>query len=203
VKKLILPICAILAIIAAVLVIVFYKPHSSPNATPQVASDFRANGGQSAQAGPSQAGGGPGQSAQTGGATEPGQPAGAPGESQQRTAPQTDTSNRSAPTVTSARQPQSGAGGPPQGDGSSDQERPAMRPGRFMERMDTNGDGKISKAEWKAHYDEMFAQADKNKNGYIDSDEMSTGFRPPGGTGPGGRRTGEGPGPGGPPGGTQ
>jgi hypothetical protein len=203
VKKLILPICAILAIIAAVLVIVYYRPHSSTNATPQVASGFSANGGgQRAQAGPAQATA-RGQSGQAGGAAEPGQRAGAPGGSQQQARPQTQTGNRNAPTPDSARQPQPGMAGPPSGQGSDTADRPAMRPGRFMERMDTNGDGKISKAEWKAHYDEMFAQADKNKNGYIDSDEMSTGFRPPGGMGPGGRRTGEGPGPGGPPGGTQ
>lgn len=201
-KRLILPIIAVLAVAAAVLVVVYYRPGSQAERTPQVARDFDANGNgaQTDRVSVEPARRAP--QAEDEGSTERQRPAGTSAESQQRTSPQTDTSRQSAPTSDAARTPRPGFGGPGPGDGEGTQDRPAMRPGRFLERMDTDGDGKISKAEWKKNYDEAFAQADKNSDGYIDSSEMS-GFRPSGGMGPGGRRSGQGPGSGGPPGGNE
>ena len=48
----------------------------------------------------------------------------------------------------------------------------AQRP----QRMDTNGDGKISRDEWKGPAD-MFDKLDTNHDGYISRDEMRAGRR--------------------------
>ena len=45
-----------------------------------------------------------------------------------------------------------------------------------MSMMDTNKDGRISKAEFRKAHDAMFAAKDKNKNGYIDANEMNGGM---------------------------
>lgn len=60
---------------------------------------------------------------------------------------------------------------------------PAQQPGggrlaEFLKRADKDGDGKISKDEFKAmaqrdEGDERFARADANGDGYLDSDEMA------------------------------
>ena len=41
-----------------------------------------------------------------------------------------------------------------------------------MAKMDTDKDGKISRAEFNAAHDRMFADRDKNKDGFITADEM-------------------------------
>src|SRR5262249_18477196 len=43
---------------------------------------------------------------------------------------------------------------------------------RIMERVDTDKDGKISKAEFDAAGQKMFAKLDENKDGKIESNEM-------------------------------
>ncbi len=42
-----------------------------------------------------------------------------------------------------------------------------------MSMMDANKDGRISRGEFRKAHDAMFAAKDKNKNGYIDADEMT------------------------------
>jgi Ca2+-binding EF-hand superfamily protein len=42
----------------------------------------------------------------------------------------------------------------------------------FMQRMDTDGDGKISRAEFAAAGEKMFARLDKNGDGKISKDEL-------------------------------
>ena len=54
---------------------------------------------------------------------------------------------------------------------ASAQEGPGPRSGG-MQRADTNGDGKISRAEYQAQVDSRFARLDANGNGSLDSDEM-------------------------------
>ena len=53
----------------------------------------------------------------------------------------------------------------------------------FIKRLDKDGDGKVSKAEFDGP-DEHFTASDKNKDGYISEDEAPTG-PPPGQRGPG------------------
>jgi Ca2+-binding EF-hand superfamily protein len=51
---------------------------------------------------------------------------------------------------------------------------PGMRQGRAgtgMQRADKNGDGVISRAEWDARTEELFALRDRNKDGRIEPDE--------------------------------
>ena len=45
--------------------------------------------------------------------------------------------------------------------------------GGMMMRADTNGDGKVSLAEFTAVMDQRFARLDKNGDGFITADEMS------------------------------
>ncbi|GAA0330077.1 hypothetical protein GCM10009087_45340 [Sphingomonas oligophenolica] len=45
--------------------------------------------------------------------------------------------------------------------------------GGMMMRADTNGDGKISQAEFTAMMDQRFARLDKNGDGFITADEVS------------------------------
>lgn len=42
----------------------------------------------------------------------------------------------------------------------------------MFKKIDTNGDGKISKAEHDAWANKMFTDADTNKDGYVTKDEM-------------------------------
>lgn len=57
--------------------------------------------------------------------------------------------------------------------------RPPRHDGRGgpppFEKMDTDKDGKISKAEWEADHAKRFSEMDKNGDGFLDKDEM----RPP------------------------
>lgn len=41
-----------------------------------------------------------------------------------------------------------------------------------MKQLDTNGDGKVSKEEFTAHMESMFAMADTNKDGSLDKEEL-------------------------------
>lgn len=43
---------------------------------------------------------------------------------------------------------------------------------QMMDRVDTDHDGKISEAEWKAATDKRFARADANGDGFVSEDEM-------------------------------
>lgn len=45
-------------------------------------------------------------------------------------------------------------------------------PDHFIKELDTDGDGKISRAEFAAKGDKMFAEADANKDGFLTKDEM-------------------------------
>ncbi|MEP7004493.1 MAG: EF-hand domain-containing protein [Sphingomonas bacterium] len=50
---------------------------------------------------------------------------------------------------------------------------PAGRGGGMMMRADTNGDGKVSQAEFTAMMDQRFTRLDKNGDGFIAADEVS------------------------------
>ena len=43
---------------------------------------------------------------------------------------------------------------------------------KMMERVDTNSDGMVSKAEFMAKHEEKFAMMDKNSDGMLSKDEM-------------------------------
>lgn len=58
-------------------------------------------------------------------------------------------------------------------------------PGHRLERLDTDHDGRISRAEMRADADRRFDRMDINHDGFIDSAEMDAG-RPPMRGGPGG-----------------
>lgn len=45
--------------------------------------------------------------------------------------------------------------------------------GQMMDMVDTNKDGKISKAEFTKHQDQTFTQMDKNGDGMIDTSERA------------------------------
>ena len=44
-----------------------------------------------------------------------------------------------------------------------------LRSEKLMHKMDTNGDGMVSKDEWIAYQEKVFAMLDKNKNGTLDA----------------------------------
>ena len=44
-----------------------------------------------------------------------------------------------------------------------------LRSEALMHKMDTNGDGMVSKAEWLDYQDKIFAMLDKNKTGKLDA----------------------------------
>lgn len=44
--------------------------------------------------------------------------------------------------------------------------------GKMMERVDTDGDGKISKAEFMAKHESKFMKMDVNGDGFLSKDEM-------------------------------
>ena len=44
--------------------------------------------------------------------------------------------------------------------------------GKMMEKVDTNGDGMISKAEFMAKHEEKFAKMDKDGDGNLSAEEM-------------------------------
>jgi hypothetical protein len=44
--------------------------------------------------------------------------------------------------------------------------------GKMMERVDTDGDGQISKAEFMAKHEEQFSKVDVNGDGMLSKDEM-------------------------------
>lgn len=48
----------------------------------------------------------------------------------------------------------------------------AHRGGGLMQKIDTNGDGNVSKAEFMAKHEEMFAKMDADSNGSLTKDEM-------------------------------
>ncbi len=47
-------------------------------------------------------------------------------------------------------------------------------PGKMMERVDTNGDGVISKAEFMAKHEEAFAKMDADGNGSLTTEELES-----------------------------
>ena len=53
------------------------------------------------------------------------------------------------------------------GDGMHDEHK-----GKMMERIDTNGDGMISKAEFMAKHEEKFTKMDVNNDGLLSMEEM-------------------------------
>jgi hypothetical protein len=65
--------------------------------------------------------------------------------------------------------------------GAAHAEGPQKKPGhgKFLEQLDTNGDGNISKEEFeagrKARADGFFAKLDKNGDGVISKDEFAAG----------------------------
>lgn len=81
---------------------------------------------------------------------------------------------------------------PPQG-GPRD---PAARAEEYFKRLDTNGDGKISKEEYveaaKKEAEERFNNLDANKDGFIDKEELQKALQAQRGRFAGGRSRGEG-----------
>jgi hypothetical protein len=47
-----------------------------------------------------------------------------------------------------------------------------LRSEDLMHKMDTNGDGMVSKAEWLAYQEKIFAMLDKNKTGKLDAKQF-------------------------------
>ena len=46
--------------------------------------------------------------------------------------------------------------------------------GKMMERIDTDGDGVVSKAEFMAKHEEKFTKMDKNSDGNLSKEEMES-----------------------------
>ena len=95
--------------------------------------------------------------------------------------------------------PPGGPGSGQNGPGGQDGQRPRMDPAQMLERMDANGDGKLSKDEVPPQLAErMFERADANKDGFLDKAELEAMAkagpqRGQGGQGgPGGQRGGQG-----------
>lgn len=42
----------------------------------------------------------------------------------------------------------------------------------MLEKMDTDKDGKISKAEWQSHHEQKFTEIDANNDGQLETDEF-------------------------------
>ena len=49
---------------------------------------------------------------------------------------------------------------------------PGPHPEHMIEMMDTDKDGKVSKAEWQAHHEKHFNEMDVNKDGFVTAEEM-------------------------------
>lgn len=49
---------------------------------------------------------------------------------------------------------------------------PGSMPGRMLEMMDANKDGKVSKEEWQTHHEQRFAEMDADKDGSITPAEV-------------------------------
>src|SRR5277367_6958540 len=47
-----------------------------------------------------------------------------------------------------------------------------LRSEKLMNKMDTDGDGMVSKAEWLAYQEKIFAMLDKNKTGKLDAKQF-------------------------------
>jgi hypothetical protein len=70
--------------------------------------------------------------------------------------------------------------GAPQGGGEG--ENHALNCDRFIAQLDTDRDGRISKAEWQAQglLDNVFTTMDTNKDGYLSKDEFAVNKWPAG-----------------------
>ncbi len=66
-----------------------------------------------------------------------------------------------------------------EGGDKADKSRPSHHEGKMFEESDSNGDGTISKAEFKAHHekkmDEWFSKLDGDGNGEINREEAKAG----------------------------
>lgn len=49
---------------------------------------------------------------------------------------------------------------------------PGEHRGKMMEKIDTDGDGKVSKAEFTASHEERFTKTDTDQDGFLSSEEM-------------------------------
>lgn len=45
-------------------------------------------------------------------------------------------------------------------------------PGKMLEKIDTDKDGKISKQEWQTHHEQHFTELDADKDGFVTKEEM-------------------------------
>lgn len=70
-----------------------------------------------------------------------------------------------------------GEGGPPHGRGGD----PQARMDEMLKKLDTNGDGKVSKEEWieytRKESEDRYSKMDTNKDGFVDKAEMEEGAR--------------------------
>ena len=123
-----------------------------------------------------------------------------------------DIARKASSTPVAESQPEaSAAGSPPEGDAGGGRGQGGGRadPAQMIQRMDTNGDGKLSADELPEQLRERMSEADTDGDGFYDAGELTAAFAKmgggaaggggPGAAGPGG---GQGPG-GGSPGGSQ